>query len=132
MVKPILYFAGGLVGGYILCKIMLNRTSSPIKTNQLPEGAQTVSEFLGANGRPARMNKRIYYKWSGAGKAYTHTKRGNNDWNEAYIMGGHLFTITGNTDTYNGENYSETTLTQSINGNPIPIWILSSSLIQVQ
>jgi len=112
------YLAGGLLGGYLLCKFMASRT--PV-------------EFLGADGRPQRMARRKVYKWNGQGKAYSHSKRTTGLWTEAYLMPDEAsaFSLTGNTDMYQGQQYSETTMTRVVMGALENVWVLTTSLFQI-
>ena len=115
--KTIFYFAGGLLGGYLLCRWMASRSTS---------------EFLGADGKPQRMARRSVYKWNGQGKVLTHSKRNPLEWRDTYLMGGELFSLTGNTDFYQGVQYMETTLTRvAPDGLPINVWIQSGSAILI-
>lgn len=115
--KTIFYFAGGLLAGYLVCRWM----SSPSKT-----------EFLGVDGRPQRMARRLTYKWNGQGKLLLHSKRNPLEWRDSYLMGGEVFSLTGNTDVYQGVQYIETTITRTANdGLPSNLWIQSGSALLV-
>jgi hypothetical protein len=114
--QTIFYFVGGLLGGYILCRWMASRSTT---------------EFLGADGRPQTMARRKIYKWNGQGKLYTYSKRTSGVWREAYLIGGDVFSLTGNTENYQGTQYSETTITRDVNGALENIWIMTTGLTQI-
>ena len=116
--QSIFYFAGGLLGGYILCRWMASRSTT---------------EFLGADGRPQTMARRLIYKWNSQGKAYTFSKRTTGVWRETYLMPveASAFSITGNTEMYQGQQSSETTITRLVNGALENVWVLTTSLFQI-
>jgi hypothetical protein len=114
--KTIIVFGIGLVGGYLLCTLM-NRNKTSIS--------------VGADGKPSpnvsAVRKR--YKWNGQGKVLTHSKR-SAEWRDSYLEGGEIFRLTGNTDYYNGVQYSETTIQRMGTDNlPVYVWLQTSSLI---
>ena len=110
--------AVGLVVGYTICYFM-NRNKTSIT--------------LGADGRPSVMARRKVYKWNNQGKAYTFSKRTTAVWREAYLMPNEAssFSLTGNTQMYQGLQYSETTITRNVNGDLENVWVLSTSLILI-
>ena len=115
--QTIFYLAGGLLGGYLLCKYMASR--QPV-------------EFLGADGRPQRMARRLTYKWNGQGKLLLHSKRNPLEWRDTYLSGGEVFSLTGNTDVYQGVQYIETSITRiATDGLPSNLWIQSGSALLV-
>jgi hypothetical protein len=112
--KTIIALGIGLVGGYLLCSL-INRNKTSIS--------------LGADGKPQRMARRKNYKWNGQGKVLTHSKR-SAEWRDSYLEGGEIFNLTGNTDYYNGVQYSETTIQRIGTDNlPVYVWLQTSSLI---
>ena len=115
--QTIFYFAGGLLGGYILCRWMASRSTT---------------EFLGADGRPQRMARRLTYKWNGQGKVLLHSKRNGVEWRDSYMSGNDVFSLTGNSDTYQGVEYIETTISRVANdGLMANVWIQSGSALLV-
>ena len=108
----------GIAIGYTLCYFM-NRNKASIS--------------IGVDGRPSVMARRKVYKWNNQGKAYSHSKRTTGLWTEAYLMPNEAsaFSLTGNTDMYQGLQYSETTMTRNVNGALENVWVLTTSLIQI-
>ena len=108
----------GLVIGYALCSLM-NRDKTSIT--------------FGVDGKPMRMAVRKVYKWNGQGKAYTFSKRTTAVWRETYLMTAEAsaFNITGNTEMYEGLQYSETTITRNVMGAMENVWILTTGLLQI-
>jgi hypothetical protein len=108
----------GIAIGYTICYFM-NRNKTSIS--------------IGVDGKPSRMARRKVYKWNGQGKAYSHSKRTTGLWTEAYLMPNEIasFSLTGNTDNYQGSQYSETTITRNVNGALENVWVLTTSLIQI-
>jgi hypothetical protein len=80
--KDLLLVGGGLVAGYVICK-MMNRTP--------------ISESFSANGQRAQGAETIY-KWNGGGSALL--KRGAL-FNEQIIPANTTFRLTGNTKNLN-------------------------------
>jgi hypothetical protein len=105
----------GLVVGYTI-SYFVNRDKTSIT--------------FGVDGKPRRMPRRKVYKWNGQGKAYSHSKRTSGLWTEAYLMPDEYssFSLTGNTDNYQGLQYSETTMTRNVNGDLENVWVLTTSL----
>ena len=106
----------GLVGGYLLCTLM-NRNKTNIS--------------IGADGKPSPNVSAVRkkYKWSGQGKVLTHSKR-SSEWRDSYMSGGEIFSLTGNTDFYNGVQYSETTIERmGAYKLPVNVWLQTTSLI---
>jgi hypothetical protein len=115
--KTIFYLAGGLLGGYLLCRFMASR--QPI-------------EFLGADGKPQRMARRLMYKWNSEGKVLLHSKRNPLEWRDTYLSGGDVFSLTGNSSFYQGVQYIETTITRvASDGLLSNLWIQSGSALLV-
>lgn len=106
----------GLVIGYAICYFM-NRNKTSIT--------------LGADGRPSTMARRKVYKWSGEGKVMTYSKRTSGIWRDTYLTAGEVFSLTGNTENYQGASYSETTITRNVNGSLENVWVLTSSIILI-
>jgi hypothetical protein len=108
----------GIAIGYTLCYFMKRNTAS-------------IS--LGVDGKPSTMARRKVYKWNSQGKAYTFSKRTTGVWREAYLMPNEAsaFSLTGNTENYQGSQYSETTITRNVNGALENVWVLTTSLIQI-
>jgi hypothetical protein len=108
----------GLVVGYAL-SYFINRPKTSIT--------------FGVDGRPSVMARRKVYKWNGQGKAYTFSKRTTAVWRETYLMPeeASAFNLTGNTDMYQGQQYSETTMTRMVMGALENVWVLTTSLFQV-
>ncbi len=114
--KTIIALGIGLVGGYLLCTL-INRNKTSIS--------------LGADGKPTSNVSAVRkkYKWSGQGKVLTHSKR-SSEWRDSYMSGGEIFNLTGNTDFYNGVQYSETTIERMGADNlPVNVWLQTTSLI---
>ena len=115
--KTIFYFAGGLLGGYLLCRWMASRSSM---------------QFFGVDGKPQRMTRRLTYKWNSQGKALLHSKRNPLEWRDTYMNMNEYFSLTGNSDVYQGVTYIETTLTRiALDGLPANVWIQSGSAVLV-
>jgi hypothetical protein len=92
-----------------------------------------TSITFGVDGRPSRMPRRKVYKWNNQGKAYTFSKRTTAVWRETYLMPeeASAFSLTGNTEMYQGLQYSETTMTRNVMGALENVWVLTTSLIQI-
>lgn len=106
----------GLVVGYALGYFM-NRNKASIT--------------LSADGKPSVMARRKTYKWSGQGKALTFSKRTSGVWRDSYISANEVFSLTGNTEMYQGMPYSETTITRDVNGSLENVWVMTSSIILI-
>ena len=106
----------GLVVGYAIC-YFVNRPKASIT--------------FGADGRPSVMARRKVYKWNGQGKVMTYSKRTSGIWRDSYVSGGEMFSLTGNTEMYQGAQYSETTITRDVMGSLENLWVMTTSLIQV-
>ncbi len=106
----------GLVIGYML-SYFINRPKASIT--------------FGVDGRPSTMARRKIYKWNGQGKLYTFSKRTTAVWRETYLVGGDVFSLTGNTENYQGAQYSETTITRDVMGVMENVWVLTTSLLQI-
>jgi hypothetical protein len=106
----------GLVVGYTI-SYFVNRDKTSIT--------------FGVDGRPLRMPRRKVYKWNGQGKLYTFSKRTTAVWRETYFVGGETFSLTGNTENYQGQQYSETTITRDVMGALENVWVLTTSLILI-
>ena len=106
----------GLVVGYTISYFM-NRNTASIK--------------LSADGKPSVSARRKVYKWSGQGKVMTFSKRTSGVWRDTYLSAGETFSLTGNTENYQGASYSETTISRDVNGSLENVWVLSSSVILI-
>ena len=106
----------GIAIGYTLC-YLINRNKTSIT--------------LGVDGRPSVMARRKVYKWNGQGKVMTYSKRTSGIWRDSYVSGGEMFSLTGNTEMYQGAQYSETTITRDVMGSLENVWVMTTSLIQV-
>jgi hypothetical protein len=108
----------GLVVGYTI-SYFVNRDKTSIT--------------FGVDGRPSVMARRKVYKWNGQGKLYTFSKRTTAVWRETYLTTAEAsaFNITGNTENYQGQQYSETTITRNVMGALENVWILTTGLLQI-
>jgi len=106
----------GLVVGYTI-SYFVNRDKTSIT--------------FGVDGKPRRMARRKVYKWNGQGKVMTYSKRTSGVWRDTYLSTGETFSLTGNTENYQGASYSETTISRDVNGSLENVWVLTSSIILI-